>query len=103
MYAVLPRYPNEPGITSDDMKTAIRYAKDVKKFILEIIDGLQQNTMVDSRCGLHCTGCEWKVSHGYGGCIATNGNPFHGICPVAACCQDRGFTHCGEWAKLYPR
>lgn len=37
-YAVIPRYPNEIGITSDDMKTAIEYAKDVQAFVLKIID-----------------------------------------------------------------
>ena len=51
---------------------------------------------VDSRCGLHCTNCEWKESHGCGGCIETNGKPFHGECRVAACCQNKGFVHCGE-------
>lgn len=51
---------------------------------------------IDSRCGLHCTGCEYKVSCNCGGCIETNGHPFHGECPVAKCCQDKGFTHCGE-------
>ena len=43
MYAVLPRYPNELGITSDDMKTAIRYAKDVQEFILTAINDLQES------------------------------------------------------------
>lgn len=52
--------------------------------------------MADSRCGLHCTGCEWKESHGCGGCIETNGHPFHGECPVAICCQEKGYYHCGE-------
>jgi len=28
--------------------------------------------MVDSRCGLHCTGCEYKETFGCGGCIETN-------------------------------
>ncbi len=51
---------------------------------------------VDSRCGLHCTGCEYKNTCGCGGCIETNGHPFHGECPVAICCQDKGITHCGE-------
>lgn len=51
---------------------------------------------VDSRCGLHCTDCAWKESHGCGGCIETMGNPFHGECPVANCCQGKGLTHCGE-------
>jgi len=52
--------------------------------------------MIDSRCGLHCTGCAWKDSHGCGGCIETNGHPFHGECPIAVCCQEKGYTHCGE-------
>lgn len=52
--------------------------------------------MTDSRCGLHCTGCGWKESHGCCGCIETQGHPFHGECPVAICCQDKGLTHCGE-------
>jgi hypothetical protein len=52
--------------------------------------------MIDSRCGLHCTGCKWKESHGCGGCIETQGHPFHGECPIATCCQNKGLTHCGE-------
>ena len=62
--------------------------------------------MVDSRCGLHCTGCQWKESHGCGGCIESNGHPFHGECSIAICCQSKGITHCGECdiipcSKLY--
>lgn len=52
--------------------------------------------MIDSRCGLHCTGCEFKEPCSCGGCIETNGVPFHGECPVAVCCQEKGFCHCGE-------
>lgn len=52
--------------------------------------------MIDSRCGLHCTDCTWKASHGCGGCIETMGHPFHGECPIALCCQEKGYTHCGE-------
>ena len=52
--------------------------------------------MIDSRCGLHCTSCAWKESHGCGGCIETNGNPFHGECSIAQCCQNKKLTHCGE-------
>ena len=51
---------------------------------------------VQSRCGLLCKQCTYKASHGCKGCIETNGNPFHGECPVAKCCQDKGYTHCGE-------
>lgn len=55
---------------------------------------------VDSRCGLHCTGCEYKESCGCKGCIETDGHPFHGECPVAVCCQNKGFTHCGECPEI---
>ena len=37
-YAVLPRYPNELGITSEHMKVAIGYAKIVQEFVLKVID-----------------------------------------------------------------
>lgn len=56
--------------------------------------------MIDSRCGLHCTGCGWRESHGCGGCIETQGFPFHGECPVAKCCQAKGLAHCGECAVI---
>lgn len=68
------------------LKTVVRHP--IKK--LEVIH------MVDSRCGLHCTGCEYKETCDCGGCIETNGHPFHGECPVAVCCQDKGIVHCGE-------
>ena len=56
--------------------------------------------MADSRCGLHCTGCAFKESHGCGGCIETNGIPFHGKCPVAICCQEKGRVHCGQCENI---
>ena len=37
-YAVMPRYPNELGITGDDMRIAIQYAKDIQKFVLNAIN-----------------------------------------------------------------
>ena len=52
--------------------------------------------MIDSICGLHCTGCSFKESHGCTGCIESGGNPFHGECPVAQCCLKQGLAHCGE-------
>ena len=36
-YAVLPRYPNELGITNEDMKVAVQYAKDIEGFVLKAI------------------------------------------------------------------
>lgn len=56
----------------------------------------KSHSVIDSRCGLHCTGCSYKDSQRCGGCIETMGNPFHGECPVANCCQEKGFSHCGQ-------
>jgi len=55
---------------------------------------------VQSRCGLLCKWCTYRESHNCGGCIETNGNPFHGECPVAKCCQEKGYTHCGKCDNL---
>ena len=56
--------------------------------------------MVDSRCGLHCVGCSYKETDGYGGCIENNGHTFYGECLVAACCQNKGYAYCGECSEL---
>lgn len=53
-----------------------------------------------SRCGLLCNSCTFKEPCNCGGCIETNGHPFHGECHIAACCQDKGFTHCGECPEV---
>jgi HEPN domain-containing protein len=42
-YAVMPRYPNELGITGEDMKSAIRCAKEVQKFVVNVIDEILKN------------------------------------------------------------
>ncbi len=55
--------------------------------------------MIDARCGLHCTRCEYKDTCGCGGCIETTGHPFHSECPVAVC-QNKGIVHCGECADI---
>ena len=68
------------------------------KFKLPIIKGDMK--MIDTRCGLRCDGCEYVESCNCGGCIATNGHPFHGECPVAMCCQEKGFLHCGECPQI---
>ncbi len=57
-------------------------------------------TEIESRCGLLCTGCPWRESHGCRGCVESLGHPFHGECPVAQCCQARGHAHCGECDEL---
>ena len=56
--------------------------------------------MIDTRCGLRCEGCPYKESMNCGGCIATQGRPFHGLCSVAACCQARELVHCGQCGEF---
>lgn len=72
-----------------------KYHKDITAYIKDFLTNMI-NKIVDSRCGLHCTRCKYKETCGCGGCIETNGRPFHGECPVAVCCQDKGIVHCGE-------
>ena len=54
--------------------------------------------MIETRCGLLCSECSFQKT--CPGCIETNGHPFHGERPVAQCCQQKGFVHCGECPQL---
>ena len=37
-FGVMPRYPNELQITEDDAKTAIRFAEEIKDFVVNLIN-----------------------------------------------------------------
>lgn len=52
--------------------------------------------MIDSYCGLSCAECTYREPMHCGGCIATQGKPFHGACEVAECAKGRGRRFCGE-------
>ena len=56
--------------------------------------------VIDSRCGLHCTDCGYRVTHGCRGCVESEGQPFHGSCPIAACTHEKGLAHCGECVEM---
>lgn len=51
---------------------------------------------VETYCGLSCSECDYRESCHCGGCIATNGKPFHGECEVAHCAQEKKRRFCGE-------
>lgn len=51
---------------------------------------------IDTYCGLSCEGCDYKISHNCKGCIATQGNPFHGSCELAQCAKKKNKRFCGE-------
>lgn len=51
--------------------------------------------MVESRCGLLCGACEYREPMHCDGCVQID-KPFWGeSCPVKACCEGKGFDHCG--------
>ncbi|MCL2783386.1 MAG: DUF3795 domain-containing protein [Propionibacteriaceae bacterium] len=54
-----------------------------------------ENTF-DSFCGLECAACEFNTSGVCGGCVATNGHPFHGRCEIAECVTTKNKRFCGE-------
>ena len=52
--------------------------------------------MVESRCGIICSECEYKEEMGCAGCTNMD-KPFWGdSCLVKSCCEDKNALHCGE-------
>ncbi|MHB1318253.1 MAG: DUF3795 domain-containing protein [Anaerolineae bacterium] len=50
--------------------------------------------MIESRCGVLCSACEYREPAGCAGCIEIR-KPFWGDrCPVKACCEHRELAHC---------
>lgn len=50
--------------------------------------------MIESRCGIKCSECEYKEQMGCLGCIKIQ-HPFWGECPVKACVESKKIEHCG--------
>jgi len=56
--------------------------------------------MIESRCGILCSECEYRHQVNCGGCIAIQ-KPFWGdICPVKSCCENKGKEHCGQCSEF---
>jgi len=52
--------------------------------------------MIESRCGLLCSVCDYREKMNCAGCIAIT-KPFWGeACPVKSCCEGRNHHHCGQ-------
>lgn len=57
--------------------------------------------MIESRCGILCSQCEYRESMNCEGCTNIS-KPFWGdSCPVKACCEGRGHEHCGQ-CSVFP-
>ena len=52
--------------------------------------------MVESRCGILCSECDYREKVNCEGCVNIS-KPFWGdSCPVKDCCEGRGYDHCGQ-------
>ena len=52
--------------------------------------------MYESRCGICCDSCERKEEVHCKGCLNMEKTFWGGVCEVKACCEGKGFNHCGE-------
>lgn len=56
--------------------------------------------MIESRCGLLCAQCAYREQMNCPGCVHMD-KPFWGeSCPVKACCEDKGHSHCGQCGEF---
>lgn len=55
-----------------------------------------EKPVITTYCGLDCDTCDFKEPCNCGGCVATQGKPFHGHCDVAVCAVAKGKAFCGE-------
>lgn len=55
--------------------------------------------MVESRCGILCSQCEYREQMNCAGC-ANIEKPFWGECSVKACCEDKKNDHCGVCSEF---
>ncbi|WP_353893243.1 DUF3795 domain-containing protein [Proteinivorax hydrogeniformans] len=57
--------------------------------------------MIESRCGILCSKCNYRVELDCRGCINIK-KPFWGErCPVKSCCDSKKLNHCGD-CRTFP-
>ncbi|SJZ34280.1 DUF3795 domain-containing protein [Anaerorhabdus furcosa] len=52
--------------------------------------------MIESRCGIQCSKCEFKVKVNCPGCTKIAKPFWADKCPVKSCCEDKGLENCGK-------
>ena len=56
--------------------------------------------MIESRCGLLCSACDYREKMNCPGCVAM-AKPFWGdACAVKSCCESRQHDHCGQCGEF---
>ncbi|MCK5129668.1 MAG: pyridoxamine 5'-phosphate oxidase family protein [Clostridiales bacterium] len=53
-----------------------------------------------SKCGILCKVLNNPACGDCKGCMEMDGKPFWGECPVAVCCIDKGYLHCGNCSDM---
>lgn len=56
--------------------------------------------MVESRCGLRCSECEWRDIMKCEGCLKISKPYWAKSCPIKACVEGKKIEHCGECGKF---
>ena len=57
---------------------------------------IAQYNKPQSKCGILCKVLNNPACGDCKGCMEMDGKPFWGECPVAVCCIDKGYLHCGN-------
>ena len=52
--------------------------------------------MIESRCGILCSECEYKEQVNCKGCVNIDKLFWGDRCEVKSCCEDKGFLYCGK-------
>ena len=51
--------------------------------------------MVESRCGILCSECDYREKMNCSGCVHIK-NPFWGECEVKSCCEGKNIDNCSK-------
>lgn len=56
--------------------------------------------MIESRCGILCTECDYRESMNCSGCVNISKPFWAEACPVKSCCEGKQQAHCGECSEF---
>lgn len=56
---------------------------------------IETEVKIESRCGIECSTCEFREKVNCKGCTNID-TPFHGVCDVKKCCEEKNLECCGE-------
>ena len=56
--------------------------------------------MIESRCGILCSKCDYREPLKCDGCINISMPVWGEQCPVKFCCEDKKLEHCGQCAEV---